>query len=409
MRGGPCSFCRKSGICRDRVTILTGLEVRRAELYGDRVIVSKRGSSAVEPARRCNTAAPKATSLEERLRRILAVHFHPELGTPYWIDRARLLGVDPIREINTVEDLALLGDMTPHDLCARPMVDYVPQVFHRRLDRFIVGQTGGTTGGGTWTIYRDDEFQEAFVRPFALAADHVGFPRAARWLYVGPSGPHIIGKVAAHLARSVGSGDPFSVDFDARWAKRLTEGSFARDRYTQHVVEQAMTVIDSQEIGVLFITPAVLARLARLMTVEQRERVEGVHYAGMAISPQEMERFQLELFPTAVHLSGYGNTLFGCCLEVTTVAGRPLDYYPYGHRLLLEVVDDRGEPVPNGAIGTVRFTRLDESMLLVRMVERDEASRVALPDPAPGGYSLAGVRNPGPRVSAAQPVSLGLY
>ncbi len=248
----------------------------------------------------------------------------------------------------------------------------------------------------------------AVVR-IAVAAGHLGFPRGEQWLYVGPGGPHIIGKVAAHLAHAVGSGDPFSVDFDARWAKKLTDGSFARDRYAQHVVDQAMTVIESQEIGVLFITPVVLARLATLMTVEQRERVKGVHYAGMAISPQELERFQIELFPNAVHLSGYGNTLFGCCLELAAVDGRPLDYYPQGNRLLLEVVDDRGEPVPDGEIGTVRFTRLDESMLLVRMVERDEASRVALPDSAPKGYALPGVRNPSPRASVPQNVSLGLY
>ncbi len=354
-------------------------------------------------------AALKAESLEDRLRRILAVHFQPDSGTPYWIDRAKSLGVDPIRDINTVEDLALLGDMTPGDLCGRQMVDYVPRAFHSTLEQFVVGQTGGTTGGGTWTIYRNDEFEEAFVRPFAVAAKHVGFPRGARWLYVGPGGPHIIGKVAPHLAHAVGSGDPFSVDFDARWAKKLTEGSFARDRYTQHVVDQAMTVINRQVVDVLFSTPVVLARLAELMTAEQRERVRGVHYAGMAISGQELERFQLELFPSAVHLSGYGNTLFGCCLEVTAVAGRPLDYYPYGTRLLLEVVDDRGKAVADGEIGTVRFTRLDESMLLVRMVERDEASLVAVPASAPEGYLLPGVRNPGPCVRAAQNVSVGLY
>lgn len=355
------------------------------------------------------TVAPKTESLEDRLRRIVAVHFHRELGAAYWLDRAGSLGIDPVRDINAVEDLALLGDMTPGDLRGRPLLDYVPRVFHATPDQFIVGQTGGTTGGGTWTIYREDEFYAAFVQPFAVAAGHLGFPRGEQWLYVGPSGPHIIGKVAPHLARAVGSGDPFSVDFDARWAKKLTEGSFARDRYAQHVVDQAMTVIDSHQIGVLFITPVVLARLATLMTTEQRGRVRGVHYGGLAISPQELERFQIELFPNAAHLSGYGNTLFGCCLELTAMAGRPLDYYPHGNRLLLEIVDDRGQPPPDGEIGTVRFTRLDESMLLVRMVERDEGSRVALPDSAPSGYALPGVRNPGPRVSVPQHVSPGLY
>ncbi len=352
---------------------------------------------------------PITKAVADRLQRVVALHFDPELGTPYWLDRAGSLGLDPLRDIRTAEDLVRLGDMTPDDLWGRPLAEFVPRAFHSALKSFVLGQTGGTTGGGTWTAYREDEFHEAFVRPFAVAAGHVGFPRGAQWLYVGPSGPHIIGKVAVHLAHSVGSGDPFSVDFDARWAKKLTEGSFARDRYTQHVVDQAVAVVRTQEIGVLFTTPVVLARLAARMTADQRERIRGVHYGGMAISPQELERFQLELFPNAVHLSGYGNTLFGCCLELTCLPGRPLDYHPYGSRLLLEVVNDRGEPVPDGEVGTVRFTRLDESMLLVRMRERDVASRIAVPESAPNGFALPGVRNPGMSVSAAPSMSLGLY
>lgn len=359
----------------------------------------------VEPTR----GTPTTESLKDRLRRVVAVHFDPKLGTPYWLDRARTLGIDPIRDINAISDLAMLGDMTPGDLAARPMLDYVPRAVHGRPERLIVGQTGGTTGGGTWTAYREDEFLEAFVTPFAAAARHLGFPRRAHWLYVGPSGPHIIGKVAAQLARSVGSGGPFSVDFDARWVKKLPEGSYARDRYARHVVDQAMTVIERQDIGVLFITPILLTRLAELMTVEQRERIRGVHYAGMAVTAQELERFQLELFPYAVHLCGYGNTLFGCCLELSTLPGRPLDYFPHGHRLLLEIVSGSGERVSDGEIGRVRITRLDESMLLVRMIERDEASQVAVPASAPEGYSLPGVRNPGPRSTVSSSVSIGLY
>lgn len=353
--------------------------------------------------------AQAAESLNGRLRRIVAVHFHPEQGTPFWIDRANSLGIDPLRDIKSVEDLALFGDMVPSDLCTRPMADYVPRALYSTPPHLIVGQTGGTTGGGTWTVYGEDEFQEAFVQPFAAAAAHVGFPRGEQWLFVGPSGPHIIGKVAPHLAHSVGSADPFSVDFDARWAKKLVEGSFARDRYARHIVDQAMTVIDGQEIGVLFITPVVLEQLATLMTVRQRERIRGVHYAGMAISPQELERFQLELFPNSVHLSGYGNTLFGCCLELSAVAGRPLDYFPFGNRLLIDVVDECGEPVQVGEIGTVRFTRLDQSMLIVRMIERDKACGIALPEGAPKGYVLRGVRNPGSSISNPSNESIGLY
>ncbi|MFQ5590394.1 MAG: hypothetical protein ACE5HE_04445 [Phycisphaerae bacterium] len=347
--------------------------------------------------------------LLERLREVIAVHFHPESGTRYWLDRARALGLDPLEDVRTVADLALFGDMTPADLSGSPLADQVPKALHDAQGRLIVGKTGGTTGGGIWTAYRDDEFDDAFVRPFVVAADHVGFPRGERWLYVGPTGPHVMCKAASQLARARGSPDPFSVDFDARWARKLPEGSFACERYTQHVVDQAMCVIEMQDIGILFTTPDIIARLATKMSLRQRARIRGVHYGGMEVTSQELERFQLELLPDAVHLAGYGNTLFGCCLELTSTPGRQLDYYPHGNRLLLEIVNDRGEAVPEGETGALRFTRLDETVLIIRMRERDEAVSVALPDGAPEGYASPGVRNPRTSPAGEAQVSLGLY
>ena len=53
----------------------------------------------------------------------------------------------------------------------------------------------------------------------------------------------IIGKVVRELARQTGSMDPFSVDFDPRSAKRLADGSTARQRYLDHVTTQALDVL----------------------------------------------------------------------------------------------------------------------------------------------------------------------
>ncbi|MCP6726024.1 hypothetical protein NL526_28610, partial [Klebsiella pneumoniae] len=86
--------------------------------------------------------------------------------------------------------------------------------------------------------YRSDELLEAFVDPFVSAARALGFPTSEQWLFIGPSGPHIIGKVVKHLAGRFESAEPFSVDFDPRWAKKLPRGSFAAHRYLAHVVEQ---------------------------------------------------------------------------------------------------------------------------------------------------------------------------
>ena len=361
------------------------------------------------------TEAPASTpgeTLAERIRRVVSVHFDPVWGSAFWLARAASLGIDGLRHLHAVEDLALLGETTPADLRSRPLLDFVPRRFHGRLDQFVVAQTGGTTeGGGQWTAYRDDEFVEAFVLPFVVAAGALDFPAGRQWLFVGPSGPHVIGKVVRHLAAAFGSPEPFSVDFDPRWVKKLPEDSFARQRYLGHVVEQAMAVIDAQEIGVLFTTPPVLTALAGLMTATQRERIAAVHYGGLAIAPEQMRGFQIETFPRAVHLSGYGNTLFGCCMELSTAAGREIDYFPFGQRLILDV--DAASPEEGGtaraAEGAVAFTRLDETFLIIHMRERDVATRVPPPAGAPPEFVLPGLRNPRPPPSVSGRIAVGLY
>ena len=352
-------------------------------------------------------------SVDARVRRVVELHFHPTEGSTYWVHRARAAGIDPLKQIHRLDDLALLGETSAEDLQSRPLLDYIPRRLHRRKDLLTVCQTGGTTGAGTfgtWTAYREDEFTEAFVLPFVAATEHVRFPAGAAWLFVGPSGPHAIGKVVSHLAAALGSADPFAVDFDPRWARRLPEGSFARERYLGHVVDQAMAVITTQEVGVLFTTPPVLEALAGAMTERQRRQIRGVHHGGMAISPERMLRFQMELFPEAIHLSGYGNTLFGCCLELETGPGRQIDYFPWGNRLVFDVVDDDDRPAPPGEMGQVRVTRLDETMLIVRMPERDVASLIARPPAgAPHEFFMPGLRNPGPHPADAPKVAAGLY
>ena len=56
------------------------------------------------------------------------------------------------------------------------------------------------------------------------------------------------------------------------------------------------------------------------------------------------------------------------------------------------------------------FHRLDESCLLVGVVERDEATLVAPSDEARAlGGRADGLRDPGPPASAAAKLQLGLY
>jgi hypothetical protein len=358
---------------------------------------------------------PRGTGADrdERLSELLALHFHPEHGSRYWLRRQEALGWDVWDRVRTADDLWLLGPTPPDDLRRFPVLDFIPQGLHGLRQRLVIGETAGTSGRPCATAYRDDEFQAAFVTPFLKVARATGFPHGEPWLWVGPSGPHIIGKVVRELARQTGSMDPFSVDFDPRWAKRLADGSLARERYLDHVTSQALDVLGRENVGVLFTTPPALAALARRMTDRQREAIRGVHYGGMSLTAAALNDFRAA-FPGAVHLSGYGNTLFGVVMEVADGPRRALDYFPLSERVRFHVVDwpDGGAAWPPAPCnrGRVLFHRLDESCLLVGVVERDEAERVSPPPEALAlGGGADGLRDPRPPAALGGKLQLGLY
>jgi hypothetical protein len=368
------------------------------------------------------TGIPTRTTTDARLRHLLNLHFHPVLGSSYWLARQEKLGLDVRDNIRTVDDLWLLGPTPLDDLRQYSVLDLVPRALHRQRARFVVGETAGTSGSPCATVYRDDEFQAAFVTPFLRVAEATGFPRGEPWLWVGPSGPHIIGKVVRKLARRTGSMDPFSVDFDPRWAKRLAEGSTAQERYLDHVTAQALDVLRREQVGVLFITPPALTALAARMTDRDRDAIHGIHYGGMSLNPDTLNDFR-SAFSHAVHLAGYGNTLFGVAMEMADTHRLAMDYFPQGDRVRFQVVDwpdddsedtsrDRWPPrlCDHGESGRVLFDRLDESCLLIGILERDWAERIA---PSPEAIALGicadGLRNPHVPAARSGRLQLGLY
>ncbi len=358
-------------------------------------------------------AVAPSTERDARLRELLALHLHPRHGSAYWLRREARLGWSVRDRVRTTADLVRLGPTPVAELRRGAVRDFIPAAFHRELSRFVTGETAGTGGAPCATAYRDDEFEAAFVTPFLRVAAATGFPSGVPWLWVGPSGPHVIGKVVRELARRTGSIDPFSVDFDPRWAKKLAPGSFARQRYLDHVTGQALDVLAREEVGVLFITPPALAALAGRMTDRGREAIRGIHYGGMSLDPAAVNDFR-EAFPNAVHLAGYGNTLFGVVMEVADGHRMAMDYYPLGGRLAFEVVRAADawppEPVGYGERGRVMVHRLDESALLVNAIERDEAERTPpIPEAAALGGTADGLRDPAPPAALSGKLQHGLY
>jgi hypothetical protein len=106
-------------------------------------------------------------------------------------------------------------------------------------------------------------------------------------------------------------------------------------------------------------------------------------------------------------------------MEVVDGPRAAIDYFPLDDRVRFHVVDwpegdtPRAWPPPllgRGEPGRVLFHRLDQSCLLVGVVERDETERVA-----PGAAARAlggradGLRNPRPPQALTGRLQLGLY
>lgn len=354
---------------------------------------------------------------DEWLREVLQVHFDKDYGTPYWLRREKELSISVPDEIRRIDDLKLLGPMVEEDLAVLPLEEFLPRIFLEKKTQLIIGETGGTTGKIKTTAYSTAEFTYAFVDFLKYVFEKRDFPGGLNWLYLGPSGPHIMSKNARRLARALGSLEPFSVDFDPRWIKKMAKGSLGFERYKEHVLAQAERIFHVQEIGLLFTTPVMALMLGERLTPAKRQKVGGMHLGGMTLTGNDYRKLR-EIYPNAVIVPGYGNTLFGVALELSAAADNSVNYYPPGPRLILKVIPKNGLPdgqriakeVALGEKGQVMFHRLDKCLFIPNMVERDEAVRV--PPSKEGekwGFHLDGVKDPGPLSGSGSVLDGGLY
>jgi hypothetical protein len=348
---------------------------------------------------------------------LMDCHFDPEWGTPYWTERCKELSFDPRTEVRTIEDLKRFGPFPEEDLRKGPSSRFVPKRYHQDLRDRILSETGGTTGPPKRAYFSNEEFQAGFVDPFIKVCRQIGWPEGGSWFYMGPSGPHIIGKVVDPICQALGSPQACRIDFDPRWSLRLAPGSVAAIRYLEHLADQAVRVVQCEEIEVLFGPPAILQRLAERLPDERREKIRAVHYGGTALTWEKYARFREEYYPGAVHLSGYGNSLVGVAFEAGSSEEDMLRYFPSAPRHQIRLIPlsdgDLGErlgvDVPKGERGQVVVTRLDRTCFIPNLVERDSAISIgATPASAALDWEPRGLEDPQP-LSGKTEKRKGLY
>jgi phenylacetate-coenzyme A ligase PaaK-like adenylate-forming protein len=344
--------------------------------------------------------------LDAWVREVVAWHFDPETGAPFWLDFAKRLDFDPRREIRGFADLVRLGAFQDEWLRGGPVRKWVPRGYAGRP--VSVFETGGSTGVPKARISIDD-FRIDYVQFSATLPDEF-FPKGADWLQVGPSGPRRLRLAVEHLCQFRG-GICFMVDLDPRWVIKLIKvGEMAQmERYKQHVVEQALTLLKAHDnIRCLFTTPKLLEALCEKASL-RKLGITGVFCGGTEMTPQ-FHRFAVEeLMEGAYFAPTYGNTLMGLAVHKPRAPRDPWDiiYYPPAPRAVIEVVDpDQPERVVGyGETGRVRLTTLTKEFFMPRFLERDEAEREAPCDL----YPWDGARNVRPFSRLQAAVVEGVY
>jgi hypothetical protein len=320
---------------------------------------------------------------DEFIRAAMEWHFHPDTGSPYWLERAKSLDFDPRTDVKSHDDLQLFPNVV-NEMRKVPVQALIPQGYGRRPDVVGVYESGGTTGAPKRVVCTRD-WMDRLVDWSNANLDEHGFPHGVDWLGLTPSGPHIVGEIFRRSATTHGR-HGFQVDLDPRWVKKVIAAGHRdqADAYAEHVIDQAEFILRTQDIGVLTITPALLERLVRRDDLVRlvNEKVRAIRWGGTQLDPDTHHLYRTEIFPDTILYGHYGSTM------ILGIAGQRAGtddscvfdtFSPY---VTFSVVDPTTRhPVAYGERGQVVMHHVSKTLLLPNNLERDLATRV---EPRPG-------------------------
>ncbi|HEX4129518.1 MAG TPA: hypothetical protein VHZ24_05705 [Pirellulales bacterium] len=338
-------------------------------------------------------------------------HFNPKTGCPFWLEYAKQLKFDPLKEVRSFDDLKKFPEFQDEWLRGGPVRRWVPKAF---ADKPIyVFETGGTTGVPKSRVACED-----FRTDYSLFSDTLPdkyFPKGANWLMLGPSGPRRLRLAVEHLCQHRG-GICFCVDLDPRWVIKLIKKGWMEhlEAYKQHCIDQALTVLGAgHDIKCMFTTPKLLESLC-LALEKQGKRlkdtgVTGIFSGGTEFTPQ-WTRFITEEYLDDIYMTPtYGNTLMGlaCSKPVTAAEKYKISYYAPQPRAVTEVVefDNYNQVVGYGKTGRVKLYTLTKEFFVPGFMERDEGER----EPPFEKYPWDGVSGVRPFHELAEATTVGVY
>ncbi|HSK75051.1 MAG TPA: hypothetical protein VLQ45_01220 [Thermoanaerobaculia bacterium] len=314
--------------------------------------------------------------LDAHVREIVAWHFDPRTGSPFWLERAKGFDFDPLKDVRGFDDLKLFGHFEDSWLRGGPVRRWIPKGLAGRPA--YVFETGGSTGVPKSRVNIED-----FQIDYEMFGDQLsdeGFPRGADWLMLGPTGPRRLRLAVEHLAQHRG-GIAFHVDLDPRWVNKLIKNGKPRElqAYKDHVIEQGLTILRAHEITCLFTTPKLLEALCERVSLP-KIGIKGIFCGGTEMNAQFHRFAREELVPGVDFVPTYGNTLMGLATSKPFDPKNPdytITYYPPSPRAVFELVDPKNpeRTVEYGQTGRVMLTTLTRDFFMPRFLERDEGER----------------------------------
>ena len=377
--------------------------------------VSSSGSSSGKPPVfevAGDEAVKKARAeLDAQTVEMMAWHFHPSTGCPFWLEEATKLPFDPLTDVKCYADLKKFPPFEDEWLRGGPVRRWVPKGFADQP--MYVFETGGTTGTPKSRVNSRD-FRTDYEQ-FSATLPEQYFPRGANWLMLGPSGPRRLRLSIEHLAQFRG-GICFCVDLDPRWVVKLIQKGWMEhlEAYKQHCIDQAITILEAgHDIRCMFTTPKLLESLALALekkgTTIGKVGITGIFSGGTEFTPQWTRFAVEELLDGACMTPTYGNTLMGLAASrpVIPADGYTIAYYAPQPRAVIEVVefDNPDCMVPYGGTGRVRLTTLTKETFIPGFLERDEGER-ELPYAKYPWDGISGVR---PFRELAATTTVGVY
>jgi phenylacetate-coenzyme A ligase PaaK-like adenylate-forming protein len=350
--------------------------------------------------------------LDAHVRDIVRWHFSPDTGTPFWLEKAKGYKFNPLKDVQTFDDLRLFGFFEDDWLRGGPVNRWIPRGLADKP--WYVFETGGTTGVPKSRVVADD-----FRIDYEMFSDSIPekfFPKKSNWLMLGPSGPRRLRLAVEHLCQYRG-GICFCIDLDPRWVVKLIKKGWMEHlkAYQEHCIDQAMTILSAgHDIQCMFTTPKLLDALALRLEKEgssiAKAGIKGIFCGGTEMTSQWI-RFTIEEYlGQDVYIAPtYGNTLMGLAASdmPTAASNYKIAYYAPQPRAVAQVVDfkDYDKVVPVGQTGRVLLTTLTKEFLVPRFAERDEGER----EPPYDKYPWDGVSGVRPFHEIAATTTVGVY